>query len=184
MRPHRRQPTRLPRPWDSPGKNTGVGCRFLLQPMKVKNESEVAQWCPTHRYPMDCSLPASSVHGIFQARVVEWGAIVFSTPQPTPGISLKSAGVKLSLMRVFSRSLVTIPPPFSHCKVSASWTWEGTLAYGKAKGLILHGDFICWDTAEPSLWTAGPSLLPALLQPSRPLVTCWDGKGEGLWAAS
>ena len=77
VRPHRQQPTRLPRPWDSPGKNTGVGCHFLLQCMKVK-ESEVAQSCPTPRDPMDCSLPGSSVHGIFQTRVLEWIAISFS----------------------------------------------------------------------------------------------------------
>ena len=73
-----RQPTRLPRPWDSPGKNTGLGCLFLLQCIKVKSESEVAQLCPTLSDPMDCSLPGSSVHGIFRARVVEWGAIAFS----------------------------------------------------------------------------------------------------------
>ena len=78
VRPQRWQPTRLPRPWDSPGKNTGVGCHFLLQCMTVKNESEVAQSCPTLSDQMDCSLPGSSVHGIFQARVLEWGAIAFS----------------------------------------------------------------------------------------------------------
>ena len=78
MWPHRRQPTRLPRPWDSPGKNTGVGCCFLLQCMKVKSQSEVAQSCPTLSDPMDCSPPGSSIHGIFQARVPEWGAIAFS----------------------------------------------------------------------------------------------------------
>ena len=76
--PHRRQPTRLPRPWDSPGKNTGVGCHFLLQCMKVKSENEVTQSCLTLSDPMDCSLPGSSVHGIFQARVLEWAAISFS----------------------------------------------------------------------------------------------------------
>ena len=78
VRPQRRQPTRLPRPWDSPGKNTGVGCHFLLQCMQVKSESEVAQSCLTLSDPMDCSLPGSSVHGSFQARVLEWGAIAFS----------------------------------------------------------------------------------------------------------
>ena len=77
VRPHRQQPTRLRRPWDSPGKNTGVGCHFL-QCMKVKSESEVAQSCPTLSDPMDCSPPGSSTHGIFQARVREWGAIAFS----------------------------------------------------------------------------------------------------------
>ena len=76
--PYRRQPTRLPHPWDSPGKNTGVGCHFLLQCMKVKSESEVAQSCLTLLDPMDCSPPGSSIHGIFQARVLEWGAITFS----------------------------------------------------------------------------------------------------------
>ena len=72
------QPTRLRHPWDSPGKNTGVGCHFLLQRMKVKSESEVAQSCLTLRDPMDCSLQGSSVHRIFQARVLEWVAIAFS----------------------------------------------------------------------------------------------------------
>jgi len=67
-----------PRPWDSPGKNTGVGCHFLLQCVKVKNESEFAQSCPTLSDSMDCSPPGSSIHGIFQARVLEWGAIAFS----------------------------------------------------------------------------------------------------------
>ena len=74
-RPHRRQPTRLCHPWDFPGKNTGVGCHFLLQCMKVKSESEVTRSYPTLCDPMDSSLPGSSVHGIFQARVLEWGAI-------------------------------------------------------------------------------------------------------------
>ena len=83
--PHRRQPTRLPRPWDSPGKNTGVGCHFLLQCRKVKSESDLAQLCLTLSDPMDCSLPGSSVHGIFQARVLEWGAIVI-------GILLEDGG--------------------------------------------------------------------------------------------
>ena len=77
VRPHRWQPTRLPHPWDPSGKNTGVGCHFL-RCMKVKSESEVAQSCLTPSYPMDCSPPGSSVHGIFQARVLEWGAIAFS----------------------------------------------------------------------------------------------------------
>ena len=76
VRPHRQQPTRLPGPWASLGKNTGVGCHFLLQYMKLKSEREVAQSCPTLSDPMDCSPPSSSVHGIFQARVLEWVAIV------------------------------------------------------------------------------------------------------------
>ena len=84
VRPHRRQPTRLPRPWDSPGKNTGVGCHFLLQCIKVKSESEVTQSCPTLSDPMDCSLPGSSIHGIFQARALEWAAIAFSNKKLEP----------------------------------------------------------------------------------------------------
>ena len=85
VQPHRRWLTRLPHPWDSPGKNIGVGCHFLLQCMKVKSESEVAQSYPTLRDLMDCSSPGSSIHGIFQARVLEWGAIAFSaTPAYLP----------------------------------------------------------------------------------------------------
>ena len=86
VRPHRQQPTRLPHLWDSPSKNTGVGCHFLLQCMKVKSESEVAQSCLTLSDPMDCSPPGSSVHGIFQARVLEWGAIAFSNNPTTEHI--------------------------------------------------------------------------------------------------
>ena len=78
LRPHRRQPTRLCHPWDSPGKNTGVSCHFLLQCMKVKSESEVAQSCPTLSDPMDCSLPGSSTHGIFQEEY--WSGV----PLPSP----------------------------------------------------------------------------------------------------
>ena len=78
VRPHRWQPTRICHTCDSPGKNTGVGCHFLLQCMKVKSESEVAQSCLTLSDLMDHSLPGSSAHGIFQARVLEWGAIAFS----------------------------------------------------------------------------------------------------------
>ena len=78
VQPDGQQPTRLPHPWDSPGKNTGVGCQFLLQCMKVRSESEVTQSRLTLCDPMDCSLPGSSIHGGFQARVLEWGAIAFS----------------------------------------------------------------------------------------------------------
>ena len=87
VRPHRRQPTRFPHPWDSPGKNTGVCCHFLLQCMKGKSESEVSQLCPTLRDPMDCSPPGSSIHGIFQAWVLGWGAVPFSEWQLRDGYS-------------------------------------------------------------------------------------------------
>ena len=110
--PHRWQPTRLPRPWDSPGKNTGVGCHFLLQCMKVKSESEVTQSCPTLSDPMDRSLPGSSIHGIFQARVLEWGALAFSKLTfssvqslshvqlfATPGITARQASLSITNSR-------------------------------------------------------------------------------------
>ena len=104
--PHRRQPTRLPHPWDSLGKNTGVGCHFLLQCMKVKSESEVSQSCLTLSDPLDCSLPGCSVHGIFQAWVLEWGAIAFSVIRDYEGINLwiLSEGefvLKISLTKLF-----------------------------------------------------------------------------------
>ena len=110
MRPHRRQPTRLRHPWDSPGENTGVGCHFLLQCMKVKSESEVAQSCLTLCDPMDCSPPGSSIHGIFQARVLEWDAIVFSATgdkEPLNG-AVRSAGM-------LARSLLSILPHSVSC---------------------------------------------------------------------
>ena len=102
VQPHRWQLTRLPHPWDSPGKNTGVGCHFLLQCMKVKSQREVAQSCLTLRDSTDCSPPGSSVQGIFQARVLEWGAIAFSKGIATTCINLNfcscSRFQKLSLI--------------------------------------------------------------------------------------
>ena len=102
MRPRRRRPTRLLRPWDSPGKNSGVGCHFLLQCIKVKSESEVAQLCRTLSDPMDCSLPGSSINGIFQARVLEWGAVAFSQPLATtnlPSVSIDLGAFPISRIR-------------------------------------------------------------------------------------
>ena len=101
VRPHRRQPTRLP--LDSPGKNAGVGCHFLLQCMKVKSEREVAQSCPTPSNPMECSLPGSSVHGIFQAKVLEWVAIAFSN-QGSPDGKIRSPSRKLKKKRSLKSS--------------------------------------------------------------------------------
>ena len=97
VRPHRQQPTRLARPWDSPGKSTGVGCHFLLQCMKVKSESEVTQLCPTLSDPMDCSLLGSSVHGIFQARVPR-SAESYSNAFQLNQDSLETATTKVSRM--------------------------------------------------------------------------------------
>ena len=114
VRPHRQQPTRLCRPWDSPGKNTGVGCHFLLQCMKVKSEREVAQSCLSLSDPMDCSLPGSSVH--YQARVLEWGAIAFSDiikavyHKPTANIILKGEKLKAFPLKSGTRQGCPVSP--------------------------------------------------------------------------
>ena len=103
-----------PCPWDSPGKNTGVGCHFLLQCMKVKSESEVAQSCPILSNPMDYSLPSSSVHGIFQARVLEWGAIAFSSPVQffwTPWTIAYQASLSMEFSRQEYWSGLPFPSP-------------------------------------------------------------------------
>ena len=99
LQPHRQQPTRLPRPWDSPGKNTGVGCHFLLQCMKVKSESEVAQSCPTLFDPMDCSLPGSSVHGF--SRQEYWSGV----PLPSPCSLFRLLLKHYDLERIYLTSL-------------------------------------------------------------------------------
>ena len=104
--PHRWQPTRLPRPWDSPGNNTGARWHFLLQCMKVKSESEVTQSCPTLSDLMDCSLPGSSIHGIFQGRVLEWGAIAFSGQRYHHSLILTAFSF-LSLMIAILKFLIT-----------------------------------------------------------------------------
>ena len=116
VRPRRRKPTRLPCPWDSPGKDTGVGCHFLLQCMKVKSEREVVQSCLTLSDHMDGSLPGSSVHGIFQARVLEWGAIAFSTgpPQGPPQRPPLKIGQSLELTGGCLRSSVCHTEPIEN----------------------------------------------------------------------
>ena len=119
VQPHRRQPTRLLCPWDSPGKNTGVGCHFLLQCMKVKSESEVAQSCPTLSDPTDCSPPGSSIPGILQARVLEWGAIAFSYTIPFSSVQSLS---RVRLCDPMNRSTPGLPvhhqlPEFTQTQV-------------------------------------------------------------------
>ena len=125
MWPHRLKPTRLHRPWDSPGKNTGVGCHFLLQCMKVKRESEVAQLCPTLSNPMDYSPPVSSVHGIFQARVLEWVAIAFSSPSKYYG------SAKGLLYREYF-------DPLFHILLKYTFYWRGDTLY------FMDISFICF----------------------------------------
>ena len=116
VRPHRRQPTRLPCPWDSPGKNTGVGCHFLLQCRKVKSESEVPQSYPTLSDLMDCSPPGSSKHGIFQARVLEWGAIAFS-------VSLAQGTLRLIFCRLVTKLCSTLCDPKGCSPLGSSVGW-------------------------------------------------------------
>ena len=124
VRPHRRQPNRLPHPWDSPGNNTGVGCHFLLQCMKVKCESEVAQSCPTLCDPMDCSLPGSSVHGIFQARVLEWVATAFSVKWSSGSPS----GVPGKVISITCKQLPGSLRPTDGLSSSGGWT-QGALGF-------------------------------------------------------
>ena len=126
MRPHRWQPTRLHSPWDSPGKNTGVGCHFLLQCMKVKSESEVAQSCPTLHDPMDCSPPGSSLHGIFQARVLEWVDRLLSVKYFLLKQSLlQQHNSKASILQCSAFFMVQLSHPYVTIgKTIASTTWN------------------------------------------------------------
>ena len=127
VRPHRRQPTRLPCPWDSPVKNTGVGC-FLLQCMKVKSESEVAQSCLTLRNPMDCSLPGSSARGIFQARALEWGATAFSKTNiiNQPHCNLKKSNTTNDCTRTLTEFLFEANRASERDSGDAAQRWECT----------------------------------------------------------
>ena len=125
VRPHRQQLTRLPHLWDSLGKNSGVGCHFLLQCMKVKSENEVTQSCPILCDPMDCSLPGSSAHGIFQARVLEWGAIAFSR-KVVEVLELSQNLCPYSLLEVKS-------------KLSQTWSWKLTMP--KCQCNYFHSNF-------------------------------------------
>ena len=142
LRPQRLQPTRLPGPWDSPGKNTGVGCHFLLQCMKVKSEGEVAQSCPTLSNPMDCSLPGSSVHGIFQARVLEWGAIAFSDLMPA--VAAAAAAKSLQLCPTVGNHVDCSPP--------------GSSIHG-----ILQAKILEWVAIPSSRESSPPGIEPMLL---------------------
>ena len=131
--PHRQQLTSLPCPWDTPGKNTGVGCHFLLQCMKVKSESEIAQLCLTLRDPMDCSPPGSSVHGIFQARVLEWGAIAFS--DTSTWISHKSTHASSPLNHPLNPQPPLYPTRLLH--ISHFWYWP-LLSLAKYLWILLN----------------------------------------------
>ena len=162
VKPHRWQPPSLHRPWDSPGKNTGVGWHFLLQCMKVKSESEVAQSCATLHDPMDCSLPGSSVHAIFQARVLEWGAIAFSASdhpnQQYPGIQkdeLSAVRQKHSLRSPWTLCFLC---HFCQCKESSEH-----LGAIFIRGICGRGAGSCLQTPFQHPWK-WPMYPPALSQ--------------------
>ena len=145
VRPHRRKPTRLPHPWDSPGKNTGVGCHFLLQCMKVKSKSEVAQSCPTLSDPMDCSLPGSSVHGISQARVLQWGAIAFSVMYSAYKLTKQGDNIQpwQTPFPIWNQSVVP-------CSVLTGASWPaGQMAWFSH---LLKNFPVCCDPRSQRLW--------------------------------
>ena len=146
MRPHRRKPTRLPHPWDPPGKKTGVGYHFLLQCMKVKSQSEVAQSCPTLSDPMDCSPPGSSVPGILQARKLEWVAISFSNAW-----KWKVKGKSLSRVRLFATPWTAAHQAPWSIGLSRQEYWNG-LPLPSLNGVIA-GWLLCWSFL-PYNWLA------------------------------
>ena len=155
MRPHRQQPIRLHCPWDSPGKNTGVGCHCLLQGMKVKSESEVAQSCLTLSDPMDCSPPSSSVHGIFQARVLEWGAIAFSSVFPSIRVFFNESALRIRWPNYWSFSFSISPSEGGNRQNRLhlesripSWNRLWTLSYKPS----IYGNDIPTGKADPSGW--------------------------------
>ena len=156
VRPHRRQPTRLPSPWDSPGKNTGVSCHFLLQWMKAESESEVAQSCLTLSDPMDCSLPGSSLHSIFQARVLKWGAIAFSDSN-------------CSMINYIMMCLLTLFQPLIIFCISNEVVWALTVILRELLMMKWKWKWSC-SVVSNSLWPHG-------LQPTR-LLHPWDFPGK------
>ena len=164
VQPHRQQPTRLPRLWDPPGKNTGVGCHFLLQCMKVKSESEVAQSCPPLSNPMDCSLPGSSIHGIFQARVLEWVTIAFS--------SRARSHLILSLANFYGLTSFFLASPFADIYISTRRLIAGPTLAKRKQGSQRPAPTSCFPCPGPlfSLFfgSQGPVKmgLPPLLRPA------------------
>ena len=117
----------MPRPWDSPGQNTGVGCHFPLQCMKVKSESEVAQSCLTLSNLMDCSPPGSSIHGILQARVLECVAIAFSKCCMFSNSEFFNSWENLTNLYIFPVCChVQISDTHSHCSALSIISWAQT----------------------------------------------------------
>ena len=162
MQPYRRQPTRLPCTWDSPGKNTGVGCHFLLQCMKVKTESEVTQSRSTLSDPMDCSLPGSSAHGIFQARVLEWSAILLLSVQLSCSVVSNSLRPHESQ---HARPPCPSPAPRVHSNSRPSSRW-------------------CHPAISSSVvpFSSCPQSLPASESFPMSQLFAWDGQSTGVSA--
>ena len=159
VQPRRQQPTRLPHPWDSLGRNTGVGCHFLLQCRKVKSESEVAQLCPTLSDSMDCSPPGSSIHGIFQARVREWGAIAFSVM--LHGKTFLFIHIIYKSLHLLTPTSHFIPPPI-HSTLATTSQFFYSILYSNQKmeasgecvislGLSHHSKDLKWWTSVTAL---------------------------------
>ena len=153
--PHRLQPTRLHCPWDSPGKNTGVGCHFLPPCMKVKSEDEVAQSCLTLSNLMNCSLPGSSVHGIFQARVLEWVAIAFSAISWSLQKFMSIKSVKLSNHLILCCPLLLLPSVFHRIRVFSNESalhirWPKFWSFSSAS--VLPMTIQVWFPLGPTGW--------------------------------
>ena len=159
--PPRRQPTRLSRLWDSPGKKTGVGCHFLLQCMKVKSESEADQSYLTLSNPMDCSLPGSS-HGIFQARVLEWGAFSVSFP------SVLKYYDGLELRSIFNGFRLLLLTPWSYMPAASSHGYNPTGLFlgGGETGESVHcGPSLAYYMPEEVKWSEFAQSCPTLCDP-------------------
>ena len=208
VRRHRWQPTRLRRPWDSPGKNTGVGCHFLLQCMKVKREREAAQSCPTLSNPKDCSPPGSSVHGIFQARVLEWVAIAFSNTAKDVGSILDwgtkipeveqcgqkkkrlpsfPLGILLGGALPWGQSTEKVPYSFLHSFSSLEETVAPSSLCESLLRSSVHSssdsvDFLCFQSQNnlPGQNSVCPHFIPRVSPPWLPFVS-WDVTAFSTW---
>ena len=150
VQPHRRQPARLPRPWDSPGKNTGVGCHFLLQCMKVISESEVTQSCPTLHNPMECSLPGSSEY---------WKIPWMEEPGRLQSMGSRRVGHDWATSYVFFKSHLSL---FGARQVISKWTvwiterWCECLFVSRMLEHLFWGVIVCLVTHScPTLWPCG-----------------------------
>ena len=159
VQPHRRQPTRLPCPWDSPGKNTGVGCHFLLQFMKVKSESELAQSCLTVSDPMDCSLPGSSIHGF--SRQEYWSGV------PVPSPRIYTTMCKTIITTVSTSSKVTFMSAMTHLKLERRADYQQVRNFTQAHFLLCvcaKSLQLCPTMCDPIDGSPPGSPVPGILQ--------------------